>query len=51
MKHEGDIPVKIKRKVVSSGDTLAIRKKLSGSACLSECVISIYQIQSVIGVI
>ena len=29
VKHEGDIPVNIKYKVVSSCDTLAIRKKIS----------------------
>ena len=32
MKHEGYIPVTI----VSGGDTLTIRKKISGSACLSD---------------
>jgi hypothetical protein len=37
MKHEGDIPVTIKCTIVSSGDTLAIRKKISGSACMSAC--------------
>ena len=39
MKHEGDIPVTNKCKVVSSGDILAIRMKIIGSACVSACVI------------
>ena len=51
MKHEGDIPVSIKCTVVSGGDTLTIRKKISGSACLSACEISSCRLKSVICII
>jgi hypothetical protein len=37
MKHEGYIPAT----VVSGGDTLTIRKKISGSAYLSACEIAV----------
>ena len=51
MKNEGDIPVNIKYKVVSSCDTLAIRKKISGSACVSACEIGSCRLKSVICII
>ena len=51
VKHEGDIPVNIKYNVVSSCDTLAIRKKISGSACVSACEIGSYRLKSVICII
>ena len=44
MKHEGDIPVNIKRKVVSSGvSTLFL--------CVSACEIGNFRPQSVIGIV
>ena len=47
MKHEGYIPAT----VVSGGDTLTIRKKISGSAYLSACEISSCRLKSVICII
>ena len=47
MKHEGYIPVT----VVSGGNTLTIRKKISGLACLSACEIGSCRLKSVICII